>query len=56
MADSAAKTSEHFEGVDPEYAVYTNDVDKPYPATANEGKSKDSEAEDKPKAARHGKN
>ena len=34
MADSAAKTSEHFAGVDPEYAVYTNDVDKPYPISS----------------------
>lgn len=30
MADSAAKTSDKFVGVDPIYATYTNDVDKPY--------------------------
>ena len=38
MADSAAKTSEHFVGVDPEYAVYTNDVDKPYPISTESEK------------------
>ena len=38
MADSAAKTSEHFAGVDPEYAVYTNDVDKPYPISSESEK------------------
>lgn len=43
---SAAKTSEDFVGVDPEYAVYTNDVDKPLAATA---KAKESEG-DKPRA------
>lgn len=41
MADSAAKTSEHFVGVDPEYAVYTNDVDKPYPVSAESEKESD---------------
>lgn len=30
MADSAAKASDKFVGVDPIYATYTNDVDKPY--------------------------
>lgn len=30
--DTAAKTSENFQGVSPEYATYTNEVDKPYPA------------------------
>ena len=43
MADSAAKTSEHFAGVDPEYAVYTNDVDKPYPVTAEPEKEPEKE-------------
>lgn len=41
MADSAAKTSEHFVGVDPEYAFYTNDVDKPYPVSVESEKESD---------------
>ena len=45
MADSAAKTSEHFAGVDPEYAVYTNDVDKPYPVSAEPEKEPEKEPE-----------
>lgn len=36
---SAAKESKNFVGVDPEYAVYTNDVDKPLSVTAKESES-----------------
>lgn len=45
MADSAAKTSEHFVGVDPEYAVYTNDVDKPYPISSESEKESEKESD-----------
>lgn len=61
MADSAAKTSDKFVGVDPIYATYTNDVDKPYgpgkvedeanvPAHLRKGK-KDEAEKDEPRKA-----
>lgn len=43
MSESAAKTSDNFVGVDPEYAVYTNDVDKPYPIKATKEEVKAAE-------------
>lgn len=43
MSESAAKTSDNFVGVDPEYAVYTNDVDKPYPVKATKEEVKAAE-------------
>ena len=41
---SAAKTSENFVGVDPAYAVYTNDVDKPLVPTKVEEADEDKTA------------